>query len=249
MYLGARVIRTGRTAPAGRSCPFLVYHDDYRFRHRDRRRIYALLKARSGLRLDFYAGAALCLYFFSERAGKNQDLVRVPASSTALLFTLRALWILLPDVVVAPVWAALAVALFTFGLRRDLSHERWQGHLVMIAAILSAWAANFHAAAAIVVFACYLAQFLSPREGAHFSKGWLGYVERYPEGILVAARRCFVDSTALAPISKWPLDNRVGHRRADNFDCGLLLARTQFAPRRTGNTASLHSQAFSIRSS
>jgi uncharacterized membrane protein len=126
------------------------------------------------------AGAALCLYFFSERAGKNQGLVQVPASSTALLFKLCALWILLPDVAVAPVWAALAVALFTLGLRRNLSHERWQGYLVMIAAILSAWAANFHAAAAIVVFACYLAQFLSPREGVHFSKGWLGYAEKYP---------------------------------------------------------------------
>ena len=63
VYLRARVIEWAHR-PAGRSCPFLVYHDGYRFRHRDRRRIYALLKARSGLRLDFVRGrSALPLFF------------------------------------------------------------------------------------------------------------------------------------------------------------------------------------------
>jgi hypothetical protein len=127
-----------------------------------------------------YAGAALCLYFLSERTGKNQGLVRVLASSTAILFTFGALWILLPDVAVAPVWAALAVALFALGLRRNLPHERWQGYLMMIAAALSAWETNFHAAASVVVLACYLAQFLSPREAPYSSEGWLGSIERYP---------------------------------------------------------------------
>jgi len=116
-----------------------------------------------------YAGAALCLYFFSERAGKNQRLVQVLASSAAVLFTLCALWILLPDVAVAPAWAALAVALFALGLHRNLPHERWQSYLVMVAAVLSAWYVNFRAEAGVVVFACYFAQFLSSQGEEHRS--------------------------------------------------------------------------------
>jgi uncharacterized membrane protein len=129
-----------------------------------------------------YAGAALCLYFFSERAGKNQPPVQVLASSTAVLFTLATLWLLLPDAVVAPAWSAIAVLVFMLGLGRDLSYERWQGYLVMLASVFEAWLTNLRPMAGVVVLACYLAQFLSPREGKHFANSWLAYVEKYPRG-------------------------------------------------------------------
>jgi hypothetical protein len=127
-----------------------------------------------------YAGAALCLSFLSERAARGEVAIQIAASSAAVVFTLCALWILLPGVAVAPAWSAIAVTLFVLGLRRDLVHERWQGYLVMVASLLNAWDANLHLPAALVVFACYLAQFLSPAQGRHLSKGWLGFVEEYP---------------------------------------------------------------------
>jgi hypothetical protein len=127
-----------------------------------------------------YAGAAACLYAFSERAGKKQLPLRILASSVAVTFTSCALWLLLPDFAVAPSWAALAVVLFALGLRRDFAFERWQGYVMIVASAINAWATNFHVAAAVVVFACYFAQFLSPGEGRHIPKGWLGYVDKYP---------------------------------------------------------------------
>jgi uncharacterized membrane protein len=127
-----------------------------------------------------YAGAAFCLYLFSERAGKNQPPVQVLASSGAVLTTLATLWLVLPEAVIAPAWSAVAVLLFMLGLRRDLSYERWQAYLVMLASVLDAWQTNLRPMAGFVVLACYLAQFLSPKEGKHFPDGWLGYVEKYP---------------------------------------------------------------------
>src|SRR5205823_1069652 len=127
-----------------------------------------------------YAGAAACLYLFSERAGQKKSSVGIWASSGAVVFTLCTLWLVVPDVAVAPAWAGIAVGLFALGLFRKRLYERWQGYLVMTAAVVNAWSTGFHAAAAIVVLACYFAQFLSPAEGPQVPNGWLGYIEKYP---------------------------------------------------------------------
>ncbi len=127
-----------------------------------------------------YAGAAVCLQFFSERAGNKRSSLQILASSGAVAFTLCTLWLVMPDAAVAPAWAALAVAVFALGLFRKASHECWQGYLVMTAAVLNAWSVGLHVAASAVVVACYFAQFLSPREGRQLPNGWLGYVEKHP---------------------------------------------------------------------
>ena len=126
-----------------------------------------------------YAGATVCLYSLSERAGKRQRLVQALASSIAVVFSLCTLWILLPGAAVAPAWAALALALFVSGLRRDLLHQRWQAYGVMVAGIVNAWGTGFHAAAWILVSACYVAQFLSPMETQRVPGRRLGLVDRY----------------------------------------------------------------------
>jgi predicted membrane protein DUF2339 len=52
--------------------------------------------------------------------------------------------------------------------------------VMIMASVINAWEANFHVAAVVVVFACYLAQLLSPAEGPQIPEGWLGYVDKYP---------------------------------------------------------------------
>jgi hypothetical protein len=128
-----------------------------------------------------------------------------------VIFISCTLWLLVPDVAVAPAWAAIAVVLLVLGIRRDLAFERWQGYVMMVASVINAWEANFHAAAAVVVFACYLAQFLSPAEGRHIPKGWLGYFDKYPRVFFSLLGTIFFDGAALAAISRRSVDNGVGH--------------------------------------
>ena len=156
-----------------------------------------------------YAGAALCLSFLSERAARGEVAIQIAASSAAVVFTLCALWILLPGVAVAPAWSAIAVTLFVLGLRRDLVHERWQGYLVMVASLLNAWDANLHLPAALVVFACYLAQFLSPAQGVTYRR-LVGVCRGISKSFLVAARHSIAHRAPLAAISGRSADHGVG---------------------------------------
>lgn len=127
-----------------------------------------------------YACAAVSLYILAERAGRTEPIVVITASSAGVLFALSTLWLLLPDAVVTAAWAAFSVALFASGLYRKRVHERWQGYLVIMAAVLHTIATGFHASAVILICACYLAQFISPAQGEHTPRGWLGYIERHP---------------------------------------------------------------------
>lgn len=127
-----------------------------------------------------YAGAALCLFVFAERARKAQYLAGVSASTAAVFFTLSALWLLLPGPTVAPAWATASLVLFFLGIRRNSIEARWQSYIVVIASFCNAWNNDFPLPAAALVIICYLLQFLAPAEGPHIPAGWLGYVEEKP---------------------------------------------------------------------
>ena len=127
-----------------------------------------------------YVGVAACLYFLAERAGKKQYSTQVIVSSTAVLFAMCVLWLILPNVAVASAWAAVSLVLFALGRYRDRLHERWQAYLLIVAAVVNAWEAGLPLATLMLVCACYLAQLIAPTKGEHFPPGWLGYVEGHP---------------------------------------------------------------------
>ena len=128
-----------------------------------------------------YGGAACSAYLLAFRTTvaiqqtpvAQRNLIRVLASSIGTVFALITLWIVLPEMAVAPVWSAFALGLFFLGLRYGLADLRGQGYPVMSAAAFRAWVFNLHAStakdlsagiwtAALVVIACYLAQWYSP---------------------------------------------------------------------------------------
>lgn len=138
-----------------------------------------------------YGGLALCAYWLSWRA--SRAIQRGVCSTVGCLFALAAIWIVVPDAFVPPVWAFFAVGLYMVGHKRSMAEARWQAYFVASASVLTAISASIldlperifgiHTGvlgAAGVIGLCYLAQLLSPVVGQGLPEGELGRVDRHP---------------------------------------------------------------------
>jgi uncharacterized membrane protein len=99
-----------------------------------------------------YGIAALAAWFFSARVTArgaeaatelDRDILRHAMAASGMLAAMRALWIVLPEPIVALAWTAVALAWIEAGLRLDLRGFRWVGHGTMAAVLIRLLLVNF----------------------------------------------------------------------------------------------------------